>query len=81
MIAEVRNQNTKLTTELNLMKSYVIYLETRLNCQQSQIATLVELRKASRQIMQGPVSAYTYNTLVYRFTDKDGHTHNGYDDD
>ncbi|XP_063448032.1 uncharacterized protein LOC134727582 [Mytilus trossulus] len=182
MIAEVRNQNTKLTTELNLMKSYVVHLETRLDCQQSQIANLVErsmrenaifpddmrenrkrlvqkqkeykevdvgtkikgnslffiksgskyvekvstpkalaifdasnkskfgtfeqtssnevsdnghtycvtatvtttyaeVREAARQIMQGPVSACTYNTLVYRFTDKDGHTHDGYDDD
>ncbi|XP_076116826.1 uncharacterized protein LOC143084299 [Mytilus galloprovincialis] len=43
--------------------------------------TYGEFREAARQIMQGPVSACTYNTLVYRFTDKDGHTHDGYDDD
>ncbi|CAG2225385.1 unnamed protein product [Mytilus edulis] len=43
--------------------------------------TYAEVREAARQIMQGPVSACTYNTLVYRFTDKDGHTHDGYDDD
>ncbi|XP_071153684.1 MAM and LDL-receptor class A domain-containing protein 1-like [Mytilus edulis] len=43
--------------------------------------TYSEVREAARQIMQGRVSACTYNTLVYRFTDKDGHTHDGYDDD
>ncbi|XP_071138867.1 uncharacterized protein [Mytilus edulis] len=43
--------------------------------------TYAEVREAARQIMQGPVAACTYNALVYRFTDKDGHKHDGYDDD
>ncbi|CAG2243009.1 unnamed protein product [Mytilus edulis] len=53
MIAEVRNQNTKLTTELNLMKSYVVHLETRLDCQQSQIANLVERSMRENAIVIG----------------------------
>ncbi|CAC5393102.1 unnamed protein product [Mytilus coruscus] len=53
MIAEVRNQNTKLTTELNLMKSYMVHLETRLDCQQSQIANLVERSMRENAIVIG----------------------------
>ncbi|VDI69873.1 Hypothetical predicted protein [Mytilus galloprovincialis] len=53
MIAEVRNQNTNLTTELNLMKSYVVHLETRLDCQQSQIANLVERSMRENAIVIG----------------------------
>ncbi|CAG2241948.1 unnamed protein product [Mytilus edulis] len=53
MIAEVRNQNTNLTTELNLMKSYLVHLETRLDCQQSQIANLVERSMRENAIVIG----------------------------
>ena len=47
----------------------------------ARTTTYAEVREASRQILQSPVSANTYNTLVYRFTDKDGRIHDGYDDD
>ena len=47
----------------------------------ARTSTYAKVREAARQIIQGPQSAHTYNTLVYRFTDKDGHIHDGFDDD
>ncbi|CAG2228138.1 unnamed protein product [Mytilus edulis] len=73
-------ESTKPTTGEHTSLTKILTMKKN-DCETAVTTTYAEVREAARQIMQGPVSACTYNTLVYRFTDKDGHTHDGYDDD
>ena len=64
MITELKDQNAKLVSELSLMKSYVVHLESRLDCQQNQISSLVERSMRENAIVTGLKERHNENVIA-----------------